>query len=132
MSSRRPRALLGLVATLAYVVFEGSLIGVFAYFTQSTLDSWFGISADESSRAKPPGRWHQIKKAKHAKQQRDLFGELAEACIGDQLVRVAVETPSRLTSDQKEALRRFAEVSGDDVHPQRRTFLEKVRELFGS
>jgi amino acid transporter len=34
----------GLVATLAYVVFEGSLIGVFAYFTQSTLDSWFSIS----------------------------------------------------------------------------------------
>jgi amino acid transporter len=33
----------GLVATLAYVVFEGSLIGVFSYFTQSTLDSWFSI-----------------------------------------------------------------------------------------
>ncbi|HEX3931319.1 MAG TPA: APC family permease [Nocardioides sp.] len=33
----------GLVATLAYVVFEGSLIGVFAYFTQSTLDSWFSV-----------------------------------------------------------------------------------------
>jgi amino acid transporter len=33
----------GLVATLAYVVFEGSLIGVFSYFTQSTLDSWWGI-----------------------------------------------------------------------------------------
>jgi amino acid transporter len=34
----------GLVATLAYVVFEGSLIGVFSYFLQSTLDSWFGVS----------------------------------------------------------------------------------------
>ncbi|MGC4109635.1 MAG: APC family permease [Nocardioides sp.] len=34
----------GLMATLAYVVFEGSLIGVFAYFTQTTLDSWFGIA----------------------------------------------------------------------------------------
>jgi amino acid transporter len=34
----------GLVATLAYVVFEGSLIGVFAYFVQSTLNSWFSIS----------------------------------------------------------------------------------------
>jgi amino acid transporter len=33
----------GLVATLAYVVFEGSLIGVFSYFTQSTLDSWWSI-----------------------------------------------------------------------------------------
>jgi amino acid transporter len=34
----------GLMATLAYIVFEGSLIGVFAYFTQTTLDSWFGVS----------------------------------------------------------------------------------------
>jgi amino acid transporter len=34
----------GLMATLAYIVFEGSLVGVFAYFTQTTLDSWFGIS----------------------------------------------------------------------------------------
>lgn len=50
---------------------------------------------------------------------------------GDQLVRVAVETPTRLTSDQKDALRRFAEASGDDPFPQRKTFLEKVRELFG-
>src|SRR5262249_53055530 len=34
----------GLVATLAYVVFEGSLIGVFSYFTQQTLNSWFSIT----------------------------------------------------------------------------------------
>ena len=33
----------GLMATLAYIVFEGSLIGVFAYFTQSTMDSWFSV-----------------------------------------------------------------------------------------
>jgi amino acid transporter len=34
----------GLVATLAYVVFEGSLIGAFAYFLQNTLQSWFSVS----------------------------------------------------------------------------------------
>ena len=30
------------LATMAYVVFEGSLIGIFAYFTNDALDTWFG------------------------------------------------------------------------------------------
>jgi molecular chaperone DnaJ len=50
---------------------------------------------------------------------------------GDQLVRVMVETPSRMSDDQKEALRRFTELSGEELHPAKRSFLEKVRELFG-
>lgn len=48
---------------------------------------------------------------------------------GDLLVRVSVETPTRLSAEQKEALRRFAEVSGHDVHPQRKSFLNKVRTI---
>ena len=32
----------GALATMAYVVFEGSLIGIFAYFTNDALDRWFG------------------------------------------------------------------------------------------
>jgi amino acid transporter len=32
----------GALATMAYVVFEGSLIGIFAYFTNNALDTWFG------------------------------------------------------------------------------------------
>lgn len=32
----------GLLATMAYVVFEGSLIGIFSYFTHFGLDRWFG------------------------------------------------------------------------------------------
>jgi amino acid transporter len=31
----------GVLATMAYVVFEGSLIGIFAYFAHSGLDTWF-------------------------------------------------------------------------------------------
>ncbi len=31
----------GLLATMAYVVFEGSLIGIFAYFANFTLNQWF-------------------------------------------------------------------------------------------
>ncbi|MDQ1690458.1 MAG: hypothetical protein QOH56_1464 [Pseudonocardiales bacterium] len=32
----------GFIATMAYIVFEGSLIGIFSYFGNSTLNSWFG------------------------------------------------------------------------------------------
>jgi amino acid transporter len=31
----------GMLATMAYVVFEGSLIGIFAYFANDTLTTWF-------------------------------------------------------------------------------------------
>jgi amino acid transporter len=32
----------GFLATMAYVVFEGSLIGIFAYFANDALNDWFG------------------------------------------------------------------------------------------
>lgn len=32
----------GALATMAYVVFEGSLIGIFAYFANNALNQWFG------------------------------------------------------------------------------------------
>jgi len=33
----------GALATMAYVVFEGSLIGIFAYFSNSALNTWFDV-----------------------------------------------------------------------------------------
>jgi molecular chaperone DnaJ len=50
---------------------------------------------------------------------------------GDQLVTVRVETPARLTREQRELLERFAAVSGEEQHPQARGFFDKVKELFG-
>jgi molecular chaperone DnaJ len=50
---------------------------------------------------------------------------------GDQHVRVTVETPSGLTARQRELLEKFAEESGEEVHPHSKNFFEKVRELFG-
>lgn len=50
---------------------------------------------------------------------------------GDQHVRVIVETPTGLTGKQRELLEKFAEVSGQEAHPQSKNFFEKVRELFG-
>lgn len=36
----------GALATMAYVVFEGSLVGIFSYFADDALDQWFGWNVD--------------------------------------------------------------------------------------
>jgi molecular chaperone DnaJ len=51
---------------------------------------------------------------------------------GDQHVRVTVEVPEKLTRKQHELLEQFAAISGEDAHPQAKSFFEKVRELFGA
>ena len=51
---------------------------------------------------------------------------------GDQHVRVTVEVPEKLTKKQRELLEQFASLAGEDAHPQSKSFIEKVRELFGS
>lgn len=50
---------------------------------------------------------------------------------GDQHVRVVVETPSDLSGEQRTLLEKFAELGGERTQPQVRSFLDKVRELFG-
>ena len=50
---------------------------------------------------------------------------------GDQHVRVLVETPTELSKQQRELLEKFAEIAGEDTHPQTKSFFAKVRELFG-
>jgi molecular chaperone DnaJ len=50
---------------------------------------------------------------------------------GDHLVRVAIETPRKLTARQREILEEFARISGEEVHPLSKGFLDKVKEMFG-
>jgi molecular chaperone DnaJ len=50
---------------------------------------------------------------------------------GDELVIVRVETPTSLTSRQKELLDEFAKEAGEDIHPMGTSFFDKVKELFG-
>lgn len=51
---------------------------------------------------------------------------------GDQLVRIIVEVPSKLTSEQKELLKKFSESSGgESSHPMHHGFFEKVKNIFG-
>lgn len=49
---------------------------------------------------------------------------------GDQLVRMFVEVPTKLSAEQRELLEKFAELSGDEVTPMRRGFLNKLKDLF--
>jgi molecular chaperone DnaJ len=49
---------------------------------------------------------------------------------GDQLVRVHVEVPQSLTSEQKKLLEEFARISGDAAEPTSRSFFEKAKKFF--
>ncbi len=49
---------------------------------------------------------------------------------GDQLVRVQVEVPTTLTSEQRHLLEEFARVSGDANEPTSRSFFEKAKKFF--
>jgi len=50
---------------------------------------------------------------------------------GDALVRVVIETPKKLSAKQRELLEEFARISGEEVHPLSKGFLDKVKEMFG-
>ncbi|HHW44469.1 molecular chaperone DnaJ [Desulfofundulus thermobenzoicus] len=49
---------------------------------------------------------------------------------GDQLVRVKVVTPTKLTEEQKQLLRQFARLSGENPAGVEKGFFEKVRDAF--
>ncbi len=49
---------------------------------------------------------------------------------GDLMVRVAVEVPSRLNSEQRRKLEEFAELMGEDNAPLHKSFFEKAKEFF--
>jgi molecular chaperone DnaJ len=50
---------------------------------------------------------------------------------GDQRVEVGIEVPVSLTARQKELLEQLAKELGEDVQPLQKTFMEKLRDLFG-
>lgn len=50
---------------------------------------------------------------------------------GDQLVRIVVWTPSRLSAEEKEIFKKLAESRGEKPPPADRSFFEKLRETLG-
>ena len=51
---------------------------------------------------------------------------------GDLVVEIAVETPRKLTSRQKELLREFQETETGDECPDSRGFIDKIKSAFGA
>ncbi|MBL4849316.1 MAG: molecular chaperone DnaJ [Planctomycetes bacterium] len=49
---------------------------------------------------------------------------------GDQIVRVAVEVPKKLTKRQEELLREYAETEEVNVTPERKSFFDKIKSYF--
>lgn len=49
---------------------------------------------------------------------------------GDQRVEVAIEVPTQLTARQQSLLEELQRELGEEVQPQRRTFMSKLRDLF--
>jgi molecular chaperone DnaJ len=54
--------------------------------------------------------------------------EMGGSARGDLVVRVAIETPQKLTPRQEELLRELAEIEQENVSERRKGFLEKLRE----
>jgi molecular chaperone DnaJ len=50
---------------------------------------------------------------------------------GDEIVRVQIETPNRLTAEQKELLTKFQELSDAQSYPLHRRFMDKLKNSFG-
>lgn len=55
---------------------------------------------------------------------------LRNSTRGDQLVRIKVVVPQKLNEKQKDALRKFAEISKDNINPEEKGFLNKIKDLF--
>ncbi len=50
---------------------------------------------------------------------------------GDQLIKVVIEVPRKLTAEQRKSLEEFAELSGDPANPMSESFFEKAKRFFG-
>ena len=50
---------------------------------------------------------------------------------GDEYIKIKVVIPKKLNTEQKELLIKFANVSGEEINPEHKGFLKKVRDAFG-
>ncbi len=50
--------------------------------------------------------------------------------VGDMVLRINVEVPRNLSAEQKDTIKRFAELSGQTNYKQQKTFLDKMKDFF--
>ena len=51
---------------------------------------------------------------------------------GDLLVQTFIETPKKLSSDQEDLLRQLADLEHSQVLPERKNFMERIKEYFAT
>ena len=51
---------------------------------------------------------------------------------GDLLVQTFIETPKKLSAEQEKVLRELAELEETEVLPERKNFLERIKEYFAT
>lgn len=56
--------------------------------------------------------------------------DLRSGRVGDELVQVLIEVPKKLTKKQEQLLREFAALEDHSVMPQKKGFVEKLKEMF--
>jgi len=59
------------------------------------------------------------------------FPSLRGRALGDQLVRIKIDIPTKLSARQRELLEEYAKISGDDVGSEPDNLIGKVKNLFG-
>lgn len=50
---------------------------------------------------------------------------------GDEYIKIKIVIPKKLNYEQKELLKKFADISGEEINPEQKSFLRKVREVLG-
>ncbi len=58
------------------------------------------------------------------------FPNLRGHGIGDQVIKIRITIPTKLNAEQRESLETYAKLSGEEVHSESGTILEKVKSLF--
>jgi len=59
------------------------------------------------------------------------FPHVHSNSAGDQLIVIDVDIPKRLTKEQRELFEKLAETLDSEVHPQEKSFMDKVKEVVG-
>lgn len=98
-------------------------------FTQAALGATIRVPTlkSEAELKIPPGTQSGNSLRLHGMGMPDIHGYRH----GDQIVRVQVETPIKLTKEQKELLRQFEEASNAQTYPLHRRFIEKIKQSLG-
>ena len=120
------------VKTHPFLVRDGNdLVAVVPIsFTQAALGAMIDVPTLDSTRQFriPPGTQHgNIFRIKG-----QGLPDLRTHRNGDELIRVMVEIPKKLTGEQEQLLRTFAETEDKNVMPESKNFFEKLKKHFGN